>query len=329
MMTPVTAPLQLFDFHPALEDFQSSVLQGLKRMPKRVSSAAWLYDQQGAQLFDQITTLEEYYLSRTEMGIFREYGAEIGERIAGGALVEFGSGSSKKIRILFDALKDKGKPLPVYVGLDISKEHLRASCEQLQGDYPELEAIAICADYTQSLALPDAFDLKNRPKTAFFPGSTIGNLEPEDAVDFLKTVATLVGPGGGLLVGVDLKKDRSILEPAYDDAQGTSAAFALNLLARMNRELEADFKLDQFRYEAIYNEKAGRIEMYIVSEVEQSVTVAGEAIAFATGERLLTEHSYKYTPAEFRLLAAKAGWETRSVWSDAEAQFMVMDLIVA
>ncbi len=327
-MISVTASLQLFDFHPALEDFRASVLQGLKQTPKRVSSAAWLYDQRGAELFDAITVLDEYYLTRTEMSIFRQYGAEIGDRIAGGALVEFGSGSSKKIRILFDALKDKGKALPVYVGLDISKEHLQASCEQLQGDYPELEAIAICADYTQPLELPDVFRLKTRPKTAFFPGSTIGNLEPDRAVDFLSTVASLVGQGGGLLIGVDLKKDKSILEPAYDDAQGTSAAFALNLLARINRELEADFNLDQFRYEAIYNETAGRIEMYIVSLIDQVVMVAGEAIAFAAGERLLTEHSYKYTPAEFRGLARQAGWEARSIWTDAEAQFMVMDLVV-
>ena len=327
-MTPVTASLQLFDFHPALEDFQSSVLAGLQQTPKRVSSAAWLYDQQGAQLFDRITALEEYYLTRTEMGIFREYGAEIGDRISGGALVEFGSGSSKKIRILFDALKDKGKPLPIYVGLDISKEHLRASCEQLQGDYPELEAIAICADYTQPLALPDAFDLKNRSKTAFFPGSTIGNLEPDEAVNFLKTVARLVGSGGGLLVGVDLKKDKAILEPAYDDAEGVSAAFALNLLTRMNRELGANFDRDQFRYEAVYNEVAGRIEMYIISNNEQTVKVAGKTVAFAAGERLLTEHSYKYTPAEFKALAEKAGFEARASWMDADARFMVADLLV-
>ncbi|NJR68018.1 MAG: L-histidine N(alpha)-methyltransferase [Synechococcales cyanobacterium CRU_2_2] len=321
----VTAPLQLFDFHPVLADFRSAVLQGLSQTPKRIP-ATWLYDQRGAELFDQITALEEYYLTRTEMQILQERAVEIGDRITQGALVEFGSGSSQKIRILFDALRAKGKALPVYVGLDISKQHLQQSCEDLQRDYPELAAIAICADYTQPLRLPDVPVLQNRHKTAFFPGSTLGNLEPEDAIAFLKTVAHLIGPGGDLLIGIDLQKSKSILEPAYDDAQGISAQFALNVLTRMNRELGANFDLAQFRYEAVYNEALGRIEMYIVSQIAQTVEVAGEAIAFAAGERLYTEHSYKYTPAQFNQLAAQAGFRTRSVWTDSQALFMVVDL---
>lgn len=321
----VTAPLQLFDFHPVLADFRSAVWQGLGQTPKRIA-ATWLYDQRGAELFDQITALEEYYLTRTEMQILQERAVEIGDRITQGALVEFGSGSSQKIRILFDALRAKGKALPVYVGLDISKQHLQQSCEDLQRDYPELAAIAICADYTQPLGLPDVPVLRNRHKTAFFPGSTLGNLEPEDAIAFLKTVAHLIGPSGDLLIGIDLQKSKSTLEPAYDDAQGISAQFALNVLTRMNRELGANFDLAQFRYEAVYNEVAGRIEMYIVSQIAQTVEVAGEAIAFAAGERLYTEHSYKYTPAQFKQLAAQAGFKTRSVWTDAQALFMVVDL---
>jgi dimethylhistidine N-methyltransferase len=345
----VAAPIQLFDFHPVLEDFRCAVLQGLSQTPKHVP-ATWLYDQRGAELFEQITALQEYYLTRTEMEILRSHGAEIGDRISGGALIEFGSGNSKKIRILLDALQQKGQALPIYVGLDISKAQLRSSCEDLVADYPGLEAIAICADYTQPLQLPEVASLQNCHKTAFFPGSTIGNLEPESAIDFLKTVATLLGPGGDLIVGVDLQKGKSILEPAYDDSQGVSAEFALNLLVRMNRELGTNFDLNQFRYEAIYNEVVGRIEMYIVSQIDQGVTLGGEAIApfssqeislqalqgmascvgetisFKAGERLCTEHSYKYTPEQFTALAARAGFETRSVWMDPSALFMVVDL---
>jgi dimethylhistidine N-methyltransferase len=226
-------PVQLYDLHPPMDDFRAEILQGLQRSPKAISPK-YLYDQSGAELFDAICTLEEYYLTRTEMAILRQHASEIATLIGDGVLVEFGSGSSQKVRILLDAL-----PANVtYLGLDISKQHLYDACRQLAADYPSLEAIAICTDYTQPFDLPPIPALQHH-KVGFFPGSSIGNLEPAEAVAFLKNTATLLQPQGDLLIGVDLKKDKAILEAAYCDRQGISAAFALNLLTRMNRELGA------------------------------------------------------------------------------------------
>ncbi|NJN29096.1 MAG: hypothetical protein HC824_00435 [Synechococcales cyanobacterium RM1_1_8] len=232
------------------------------------------------------------------------------------------------------------RPLPAYVALDISKQHLIDSCCQIANYYgpppadeaatglqagPQtgLTTIAICADYTLPLALPPLEALAGKARTAFFPGSTIGNLQPQEAVAFLGNIAQLVGPGGGLLIGVDLQKDQAVLEAAYDDAAGVSAAFALNLLQRTNRELAADFDLAQFRYRALYNSAVGRIEMYVESLQDQVVTVAGEAIAFQAGERLLTEHSYKYSPQGFAALVAQAGFTTQASWQDDQGLFLV------
>ncbi len=327
-MISVTASIQLFDFHPVLEDFRSVVLKGLGLAAKHIPPT-WLYDKAGAELFVEITRQPEYYLTRTEIELLRAHAArEIGDRLTDGILIEFGSGSSQKVRILLDALQKTGAKLPVYMALDISKQHLQESCEQLAQDYPEIEAIALCADYTQPLTLPDLPILQNRRKTAFFPGSTLGNLEPQEAVHFLKNVARLVGEGGGLLLGVDLKKSKAILEPAYNDAAGVSAAFALNLLERINRELGANFDLKRFRYEAVYNESLGRIEMYLVSLANQTVEILDQTIRFAAGEHLRTEHSYKYSPAELEALAQQAGFTVQEAWSDASDLFQVSYWIV-
>jgi len=318
--------VQVFDLHPVEEDFRETVLNCLSQKPKAVP-AKCLYDKRGAELFVEITQQPEYYPTRTELKILAEQSAEIATYLADGVLVEYGSGSSRKIGKLLDAVREAQRPLPAYVGLDISQQHLIESCEALAHQYPGLETVALCADYTQPLSLPEIPELTGKRKTAFFPGSTIGNLQPNEAVTFLSNVAELVGPGGGLLIGVDLKKDKAVLEAAYDDAAGVSADFALNLLHRMNHELGAKFDLAQFRYRAFYNETAGRIEMYIESLVEQVVAIADTQISFKAGERLLTEHSYKYSPDEFEALVNRAGFEMASRWMDDQGLFLVSYLM--
>jgi dimethylhistidine N-methyltransferase len=313
--------IELYDLHPPVDDFRAEVLAGLGRSPKAMPPK-FLYDKQGAELFDAICTLDEYYLTRTEMAILQTYAQEIATLIGDGALIEFGSGSSQKVRIILDAMPQ----LPTYVGLDISQQHLQESCLQLAKDYPGIEAIAICTDYTQPLQLPDIPALRKH-KVGFFPGSSIGNLEPQEAVQFLKNTAPLLGQGD-LLIGVDLKKDKAILEAAYDDAEGISAQFALNLLTRMNRELGADFEITNFDYEALYN-PIGRIEMYLVSSIDQVVQIGDTAISFQAGERLLTENSYKYSLSEFQEIAHLAGFQTKQVWTDPQQWFSLHYLCLA
>ena len=309
--TPICQSLvQLYDLHPPLDDFRSEVLQGLGQSPKTISPK-FLYDKRGAELFDAICDLDEYYLTRTEMAILRTHAAEIADCLNG-----------QKVRILLDAMPD----LPIYVGLDISKQHLQESCERLVIAYPGLTAIALCADYTQLLQLPPIPVLQQKQRVGFFPGSSIGNLEPAEAVQFLRNAAQLLGRGGSLLIGVDLQKSPAILEPAYDDAQGISADFALNLLTRINRDVSADFIVDQFGYSAIYNQSAGRIEMYIVSLMSQTVHLNGTAISFEAGERLRTEYSYKYSIPQFQQLATLAGFQPQQVWTDPQQLFSLHHL---
>jgi dimethylhistidine N-methyltransferase len=307
--------VQFYNLHPPLDDFRIAALIGLLSTPKAIP-AKFLYDRQGSQLFDAICTLEEYYLTRTEMLILQTYAAELAQIIGDQVLIEFGSGSSQKVRILLDA----NPHLKTYVGLDICQQHLQNACMDLAASYPDLEAIAICADYTQPLALPDIPTLRHHSRVGFFPGSSIGNLEPREVVQFLQYTAMLLGHRGSLLIGVDLKKDKAILEPAYDDAKGVSAAFALNLLKRMNRELDADFRLENFRYQAVYN-PIGRIEMSLVSLQDQRIHLDGFEISFAEGETLKTENSYKYSIAEFQDLATQAGFQPQQVWTDPQHLF--------
>jgi dimethylhistidine N-methyltransferase len=308
--------VQFYDLHPPLDDFRAEVLQGLSQAQKAISPK-FLYDKRGAELFDAICTLEEYYLTRTEMEILQTYSEEIASLIENGALIEFGSGSSQKIRILLDAMLNP----PLYIALDISRQHLWESCQNLVEHYPGLEAIAICTDYTQPLKLPEITALKHKHRVGFFPGSSIGNLEPDQAVQFLKHAANLLGAGGSLIIGVDLQKTAALLEPAYDDAEGISAAFALNLLTRINRELGADFDLDHFGYCAFYNSSKGRIEMYIVSRSDQVVRLGNVEIPFRQGEQLRTEYSYKYSIPQFQALAALAGFQPQRVWTDPQQLF--------
>jgi dimethylhistidine N-methyltransferase len=310
-------PVKLYDFHPPVDDFRSAVLQGL-RSPQKTISPKFLYDKRGSELFDAICQLPEYYLTRTEMGILQTHAPDIAASLGDRTLVELGSGSSQKVRILLQAAPQ----ITTYVGVDISRQHLQEACHDLMADVEGLEAIAICADYTQPLPLDTIPELQAHPTVGFFPGSSIGNLEPEEAIAFLKTVAPL----GDLVIGVDLKKPADILEPAYDDAQGVSAAFALNVLTRMNRELGANFNLEQFTYQAHYNPGAGRIEMAIVSLCDQIVHLEDTPIPFGQGETLRTEHSYKYTIDEFQLLAMEAGFKPLQVWTDPNQWFSLHHL---
>jgi dimethylhistidine N-methyltransferase len=318
--TQSPANLGLIDLHPPVSDFQAEVLAGLRATPKSVP-AKFLYDQAGSQLFEAICELPEYYLTRTEMAILATAAPQIAHYLADCLLIEFGSGSSRKIRLLLDAAPH----LPTYMAVDISQQHLHTSCQQLAQAYPHLSVLAVCADYTQPLALPPLPVLARR-RIAFFPGSSVGNFEPAELRAFLRNTAALVGSTGGLLIGVDLKKDRTRLEPAYDDAQGISADFALNLLGRINREMNANFEPDQFRYTAFYNETAGRIEMRLVSQREQTVTIAGQSFNFQAGEPLATENSYKFSLEEFGAIARAEGFIVQQVWTDPEALFSVQYL---
>ena len=317
-----------FGHHPAAqapsdatEAFREEVLAGLGAEPKWLSPK-WLYDEKGSQLFDRITDLPEYYPTRVESGIIAEHVGDMAEAIGSGSvLLEFGSGSSIKTRILLDRLDS----LSSYVPIDISEEHLLATASALRADYPNLDVVPVVADYTEPIELPRAVETEAR-RVAYFPGSTIGNFHPEEALRFLTQVADLCGSRGGLLLGVDLKKDPRVLHAAYNDAAGVTAQFNLNLLTRMNRELDADFDLEAFVHYAFYNPEEGRIEMHIVSLRDQVVEVAGETFSFGSGESLWTESSYKHGVEQFGRVAAQAGFSIRHVWTDEARWFGVLYL---
>ncbi len=321
MTTQNTEKLELHDFHPSRADQRSDVLDGLRQEQKWISSI-YFYDELGSQLFDAICELPEYYPTRTELSILEQHGGDICAAIGPEVLlVEPGSGSSVKVRHLLDRLTD-----PVaYVPVEISREHLLASAEALAEDYPHIEILPVCADFTANFALPTPAR-RARRRVLFFPGSTIGNFEPADALDLLKQMRALAGPGGGLIIGVDVRKSPQILERAYDDAAGVTARFNTNVLVRLNREMGADFDPDKFHHRAVWNDALGRIEMHLVSECAQQVHVAGETFHFRAGEYIHTENSYKYRPEEFSALAARAGFTVRQLWTDAERLFTVQYL---
>jgi len=305
-----------YDYHPAVDDIRAEVLEGLSKTPKRISPK-YFYDQQGSHLFDAITELPEYYPTRTELGILENQGNAIAEFLGDNCvLMELGSGSSQKIRVLLDTVQPAA-----YVPLDISRDHLLNAAEALASDYPDLEVHAACTDYSSDFELPDLPE--ELPRVAFFPGSSIGNFEPEDARALLTRVGRHLGEGGKFLVGVDLKKNNDILHAAYNDASQLTAAFNLNLLQRINRELDADFDLDQFEHHAFFNKQAGRVEMHLVSKAEHQVKVAGRIIEFAAGESVHTENSYKYNVDEFQALAVNSGYVAEQVWTDESELFSV------
>jgi len=310
------------DHHPPAADLLGEVLGGLTCLPKRLPPK-FFYDQHGSQLFDAITRLPEYYPTRTEIGILQEQGEAIAGHLGhDSVLIELGSGSPHKIRVLLNSLHPA-----VYMPVDISGEHLHDSASHIARDYPDMQVDAVCADYSASLQLPDL--PQETARAVFFPGSSIGNFEPPAAVALLRDVGEVLGPGGALLIGVDLKKDCQQLEAAYNDTRQLTAAFNLNLLTRINREAAADFDLARFVHRAFYNEAEGRIEMHLVSTCVQQVHIDGQRIEFGAGETIHTENSYKYSVAEFRELGAAAGYAAEQVWTDERKLFSVHCLRVA
>lgn len=310
-----TARAAFLDLAPKVETFRDAVVRGLSARRKSLP-AKFFYDAEGSALFDRITELPEYYPTRTEIGILERCGPEIAAVLGPGVqLVELGSGSSLKVRLLLDRLAHPAG----YVGIDISRDHLRAACDRLAADYPGMEVLALCADYMADLVVPPP-SAGTRRRVAFFPGSTIGNLDLEEASGFLaRWRPELVG--GGMLVGVDLKKDDRTLHAAYNDAAGVTAAFNLNILARINRELGGTFDLTAFDHRAFYAAAEGRIEMHLVSTRPQIAAAAGRRFSFAEGETIHTENSHKFSVPEFQRLARGAGYRPERVWTDAAGLF--------
>ncbi len=303
---------------PEAEEFLADVLAGLAEPPYAIP-AKYLYDHHGSELFDRIFELEAYYPTRIELGILRDHGPAIGERVGPrAAVIELGSGSSNKTRILLDSLRE---PL-AYIPVEIAREPLTEAADRIQAAYPGLEVLPVCADYHRELRLPEP---TGRPvgHLLYFPGSTLGNFDPEDAEAFLKRLATLAGEGGQLLVGVDLIKDRAVLRRAYDDPEGVTAAFNRNLLDRMQRELDAELDREAFSHRAQFNEELGCIEMHLVSLEAQTLRIGGRDIPFAEGQTILTERSYKYTLDGFAEVATRAGWTVAGLWTDRDQWFSV------
>jgi dimethylhistidine N-methyltransferase len=313
----------LFDAAPARLSFLEETIAGLSQSP-RLLPCKFFYDERGAELFQKICELPEYYITRTELKILRLHGAEIASMLGSQIeLIGLGTGAGTKTRILLEELHEPA----VYVPIDISKEQLQKSTARFHENFPKLEILPVCADYLERFELP----LPRRPSlrsVVYFPGSTIGNFEPGAATEFLRRLVDLSGDGGGLLIGVDLQKDRHVIEAAYNDGAGVTAEFNLNLLARANRELGADFDLRHWRHRAIYNSSAGRIEIYLISETEQSVRIDDRQFHFQNGEKILTEYSYKHTPEGFAALARKAGFEFEKMWTDEARLFGIFYFIV-
>src|ERR1051325_3696084 len=286
-----TAPPQVSS--PEQAEFLADVIAGLSSAPRTIPSK-YFYDDRGAALFQKICELPEYYVTRTEIDILGRSGADIASQLGPNIeLIGLGTGAGTKTRILIEALHNPA----VYIPVDISEKQLLESTALFRKIFPDLEIVPVCADSLQSVVLPSP-SRKPARNIVYFPGSTIGNFEPDEAVQFLRRIANVCRGGGGLLIGVDLKKDRQVLEAAYNDSAGVTAEFNLNLLQRINRELGADFDLDQWRHRAIYNSDAGRIEMHLISETNQSVNLNEHKFHFGRGETIVTEYSYKYAPDE-------------------------------
>lgn len=302
----------------AVRDFRRDLLAGLRSQPKRLPSK-YFYDQRGSQLFDRICELEEYYPTRTEIEIMRAHAAAMADQIGPATmLIELGSGSSLKTGWLLEHL---ARPA-VYVPVDISREHLHESAARIGDDFPDLEVCPLHADFSQPIE-PPASETDVEQRVVYFPGSTIGNFPPQSAVLLLQRIARLVGEGGGLLIGFDLVKDPAVLEAAYNDSQGVTAAFNKNMLQRANKELDANFNLHEFKHLAFFNDEHHRIEMHLVSQSAQRVAIGNEEIKLAKNESIRTELSHKYSRDSFAALAAEAGFSETRLWTDSRDYFAV------
>ena len=307
--------IELHDQKPVLADARAEIERGLSADPKSLSPK-FFYDQRGSALFEAITDLPEYYLTRAELSILRSHGDEIAEAIGDNVcLIEYGSGSSTKIRVLLESCHPSA-----YVPVDISREYLLHSSRRIADAYPWLRVCPTCADYTAPFGLPAS--TVGLTRVAFFPGSSLGNFEPADAKKFMQGVRKVVGKEGWLLIGVDTKKDESVLNRAYNDPGGVTAEFNRNILRHLNERFGANFDAEAFEHSARYNRLKGRIEMYLVSDSQQDVRVGGETFRFAPGEQLHTENSYKYDLDQFVALAEATGFRQHEAWFDADHQFM-------
>jgi dimethylhistidine N-methyltransferase len=299
-----------------VSSFALDVLAGLGKQPKQLSPK-YFYDAAGSDLFEQITVLPEYYPTRTELGILRDRGTEIAELLPQkAALVEFGAGATTKVRRLLGCCD-----IAAYVPVDISAEFLHQQARTLRADFRDLNVFPVAADFTELFELPP--EIRELPKVGFFPGSTIGNFEPQDASRFLRRASDILGRGALIVLGVDLEKDEGVLHDAYNDAAGVTAKFNLNLMVRMNRELGTNFDLAAFDHRAIYNREQHRIEMHLISKRPQMVRVCGRSISFTTGESIHTENSYKYSIERFYQLARSSGWAPLKSWTDSGRMFSV------
>lgn len=311
--------IQLYDFEPRVSNVLTEVLVGLSKSQKTLPPKL-LYDRRGSELFEDICKLEEYYPTRAENEILSKNAKGMARLIGEDALIiEPGSGSAEKVRHLLSCLKNPSG----YVPIEISKEILLRTTAELHEEFPKLDVVPVCADFTQELELPITVGSRSGKKVIFFPGSTIGNLTPQEAIQFLKKFGKMVGVGGGLLIGVDMKKDHQAFKLAYDDPQGVTAEFNLNLLERLNREVGAGFELNNFKHDAFYNEDQGRVEMHLISKIPQLVKVNQTVFRFKEGETIHTESSYKYTVPEFTELCAKTRFVLKENWHDAHNLFSV------
>lgn len=310
------ATLRLTDLHPSPDDITGDVLAGLSQTPKRLPSK-YFYDRRGSELFERITQQPEYYLTRIELALLKASGAEIAAEVGPRAhVVEYGSGSGFKTRILLDALDD-----PVaYTPIEISLSALLDSVERLDREFDDVEVLPVCADFTQPVAIPQPARQADHA-LVFFPGSTLGNFTPVDARRLLCAMHQTIGDRGGALLGIDLKKSPAIIEAAYNDAAGVTAEFTLNLLVRLNRDIGSDFDVGAFAHRAIYSLDRGSIETYLVSRKAQTVHVEGRSFEFEQGEAMQVEYSHKYTDEGFAALAAQAGLKVVRGWNDPKNWF--------
>ncbi len=313
-----SAPFQFYDLHPGAENFRDDVLNGLAQ-PRKALAPKYFYDARGSELFEAICELPEYYPTRTELAMMQADAREMARLLGPDCLlIEYGAGSGRKTGVLIEALAPAA-----YVAIDISRTALQQCAATLAAAYPAVRVAAVCADYSRQLELPEIAGIAPRRRVIYFPGSTIGNFTRPDALGFLRHAHALAGAGGAMLVGVDLKKDPARLHAAYNDGQGVTAAFNLNLLARINRELAGNFDLAGFAHHAFYDIAEGRIEMHLRSLRAQQVSVAGQTFHFGAGETMHTENSCKYSVEEFQQLARAAGFTPTHCWTDAGQLFSV------